>query len=294
MDKESQYLTDYIEYLRLIKKFSPHTIKAYQQDILQFINYFKDNKLELKKENIRDYITFIYIKTKNKATISRKIYALKSFYLYQVTHGLVAKNPFDMINTPKMEKKLPEILTEKEMVTFLDKLPENTSLHLRNKAIFEFLYATGLRISELANLKKVDVNFQERMVRVMGKGKKERLVPFHEGAKEILLRYLCQTDKSHKRSSDFIFLNANGHKISERAIEIILHNTYKQIMKSDKKVYPHLFRHSFATHLLQRGANLRVIQELLGHSNLTTTEKYTSLNYGDLLKVYRQFHPRGG
>lgn len=292
MDRESRYLKDYLEYLTHIKKVSPHTVKAYRQDIRQFLDYFKENELKVSKDTIRDYISMIFLRTKNKATLSRKIYALKSFYAYQMQQGKIAKNPFDVISTPREEKKLPEILTEKEMLTFLDRLPEDSFIHMRNKAVFEFLYATGLRISELVNLRLVDINFSEALVRVLGKGKKERIVPFNDHAKGILLRYLEQVRQVFKQPVDYIFLNARGKKITDRAIEQILQKVYGEIMESNKKVYPHLFRHSFATHLLQRGANLRVIQELLGHSNLSTTEKYTSLNYSDLLNVYKKFHPR--
>ncbi len=292
MDRESRYLKDYIEYLTHIKKVSPHTVKAYRQDIQQFLDYFRENELKVSKDTIRDYISMIFLRTKNKATLSRKIYALKSFYTFQMQQGKIAKNPFDVISTPREEKKLPEILTEKEMLTFLDRLPEDNFIHLRNKAVFEFLYATGLRISELVNLRLVDINFSEALVRVLGKGKKERIVPFNDHAGRILLRYLEQVRQAFKQPVDYVFLNARGKKITDRAIEQILQKVYGEIMESNKKVYPHLFRHSFATHLLQRGANLRVIQELLGHSNLSTTEKYTSLNYSDLLNVYKKFHPR--
>jgi integrase/recombinase XerC len=293
MDNQSRNLTDYLEYLQHIKKFSPHTVKAYKQDIQQFLDYFQEGKLSVDKENIRDFITVVFLKTKKKTTVARKIYAVKSFFIYLLQKGKIAKNPLDAIGTPKVDKILPEILTEREMLEFLDRLPEDTFLHLRNKAIFEFLYATGLRISELTGLKLVDINFDEELVRVMGKGKKERIVPFHDHAKKILLKYLAEAQKQFKTSIEYIFLNARGKKISDRSVEIILQNTYRELMRSNKHVYPHLFRHSFATHLLQRGANLRIIQELLGHTNLSTTEKYTSLNYEDLLNVYKKFHPRG-
>ena len=293
MDNQSRNLTDYLDYLQHIRKFSPHTVKAYKQDIQQFLDYFQEGKLSIDKENIRDFITVVFLKTKKKTTVARKIYAVKSFFIYLLQKGKITKNPLDAIGTPKVDKILPEILTEREMLEFLDRLPEDTLLHLRNKAIFEFLYATGLRISELTGLKLVDINFDEELVRVMGKGKKERIVPFHDHAKKILLKYLAEAQEQFKISIEYIFLNARGKKISDRSVEIILQNTYRELMRSNKHVYPHLFRHSFATHLLQRGANLRIIQELLGHTNLSTTEKYTSLNYEDLLNVYKKFHPRG-
>lgn len=290
---ESGYLKDYLEFLAHIKKFSPHTVKAYRQDIEQFFNYFKENKQEIKKDTIRDFISATYLRTRNKATLSRKIYAVKSFYAYLVNQGKREKNPFDLISTPRVEKKLPQVLGEKEMIQFLDSLPEEDFITLRNKAVFEFLYATGLRVSELTSLKRTDLDMREGLARVLGKGKKERIVPFNDKARDILIRYLAAAGEKFKVAHEYIFLNARGGKITERSIERILSAVFREVMQSNKQVYPHLFRHSFATHLLQRGANLRVIQELLGHSNLSTTEKYTSLNYGDLLRVYKRFHPRG-
>jgi len=294
MDRESGYLAEYLEYLAHIKKYSSHTIKAYRQDIRQYVNYFRENDLEVSKDAIRDYISVIFMRTKNKATLSRKIKAIRSFYRYLVRQGKMEKNPFDVVSTPKEDKKLPEVLTEREMADFLDRLPGGTFIELRNRAVFEFLYATGLRISELVNVRMGDINFNERMVRVLGKGNKERIVPFNDVAGGALSRYLESARKKFKGPVDYLFLNNRGAKITERGIEKILQNVYGEVMGINKRVYPHLFRHSFATHLLQRGANLRVIQELLGHSSLSTTERYTSLNYGDLLNVYKKFHPRSG
>ncbi len=293
MDRESGYLKQYLEYAAYIKKFSDNTIKAYRQDIEQFFDYFRESKQQIDRDSIREFISTIFLKTKNKATISRKIYAIKSFYKYLVRQGVIEKNPFDVISSPRTDKKLPQVLTVKEMAQFLDSLPQDNFLSTRNRAIFEFLYATGLRISELTNLKKADVDLSEGLTRVLGKGKKERIVPFHNKARQMLEKYLAAAREKFKTEKEYIFLNSRGGKITERSVERILQASYRDIMLSNKKVYPHLFRHSFATHLLQRGANLRVIQELLGHANLATTEKYTSLNYTDLLNVYKQFHPRG-
>jgi integrase/recombinase XerC len=277
----------------LIKKFSANTIKAYAQDIDQFLAFIGEKQGDVNRENIRDFIAAIFLQTRNKATLTRKIYAIKSFFLYLKKKGQVEQNPFDGVSIPKADKKIPQILTEKEMLSFLDALPETNFLKLRNKAIFELLYATGLRISELVHLKFEDLNFSEGVLRVMGKGRKERIVPFNDHAGGILQRYLNSLRKTFQVNIDYIFVNARGGRISERSVERILKAVYKDLTQSDQRVYPHLFRHSFATHLLQRGANLRVIQELLGHANLSTTEKYTTLNYADLLKVYKKCHPRG-
>jgi len=290
---ENKYLIKYIEYLSHIKKYSAHTIRAYKQDIEQFLEFFQERLIKIDRDGVREYISMIYLKGKNKSTVSRKIYAVRSYFSFLKNQGKIDKNPMDLISTPKKEKKMPQILTEKEMITFLDSLPDTDFLQLRNKAMFELLYATGLRISELTGLKAKDINFDEGLLRVLGKGKKERIVPFNDYAKQIVLNYLQEARKKFARVSDFIFVNSRGQKISDRSVERILQKLYKEILHSEKRVYPHLIRHSFATHLLQRGANLRIIQEILGHSNLSTTEKYTSLNYTDLLRVYKRFHPRG-
>jgi site-specific recombinase XerD len=293
MDKEIRNLNNYIGYLREIKKFSGHTLKAYAIDIRQFGAYFSEQQLPVSKNNIRDFIAHIYLKSKSKATVARKIYAVKSYYGYLVKTGILAHNPFDGIGTPKLEKKIPQILTENEMREFLDALPEENFLQLRNKALFEFLYATGLRISELTGLQAADIHFAERLVRVMGKGKKERIVPFHEQAAAVMTRYLeRRRAELHGQQGDRVFVNSRGGPLSQRSVERILQQVYRDLTHSGRRVHPHLLRHSFATHLLQRGANLRIIQELLGHANLATTEKYTTLNFADLLNTYKKFHPR--
>jgi site-specific recombinase XerD len=292
MDKEIGNIDGYLSFLREIKKYSPHTVKAYGIDIRQFCLYFEKNKLAVNKNNIRDFLAFTFSQKKNKATVARKIYAVKSFYSYLVKTGILQKNPLDGTGTPKLDRKLPQILTETEMLEFLDALPEKNFLQLRNKALFEFLYATGLRISELTELKAVDIHFGERLVRVMGKGKKERLVPFHEQAAGVLARYLQCLRSDFHYQGEMVFVNSRGGRLSQRSVERILPQVYHLLSGSSKPIYPHLLRHSFATHLLQRGANLRVIQELLGHANLATTEKYTTLNFGDLLKTYKKYHPR--
>ncbi|MEN8222163.1 MAG: site-specific tyrosine recombinase/integron integrase [Acidobacteriota bacterium] len=294
MDKRRRDLLDYLEYLSDIKKFSPNTIKAYRQDIDQFLTFFKEENYNLSRDQIRDFLSSLYLKTSNRSTVSRKIYAVRSFFQYLIRHGSTEKNPMDLVSIPKADKKLPEILTEDEMLKFLNDLPGESIIEIRNKALFELFYASGLRLSELTSLKMENVNLSERMLRVLGKGNKERIVPFNRKTAEILQDYLTISNKEYKNRGDYIFLNFRGKKISERGVEKIVKEVFKKLNYSGKNVYPHLFRHSFATHLLQRGVDLRMIQELLGHSNLSTTEKYTTLNYSDLLKSYNKFHPRSG
>lgn len=292
MDQESRDLDGYIVHLRDMKKFSGHTVKAYAGDIRQYLSYFSEQGLAVNKNNIRGFIAHLYSRSRNKATVARKIYAIKSYYAYRVKKGLQANNPFDGIGTPKLDKRIPQILTENEMREFLDLLPEENFLQLRNKALFEFLYATGLRISELTGLQAEDIHFAERLVRVMGKGKKERIVPFHEQAAAVMARYLERRRSAFPGADGRVFVNSRGGPLTQRSVERLLQQVYLGLTHSARHVHPHLLRHSFATHLLQRGANLRVIQELLGHANLATTEKYTTLNFADLLSTYKKFHPR--
>jgi integrase/recombinase XerC len=209
-----------------------------------------------------------------------------------VKSGSLAHNPLDGISTPKQDRRIPHILSEGEMQEFLDALPEENFLELRNKALFEFLYATGLRVSELTGLRSGDIRFPERLVRVMGKGKKERIVPFHDQAAAVMQRYLQRRRAEFPAAQDLVFVNFRGGSLTPRSVERILKAVYQRLAHSPQHVHPHLLRHSFATHLLQRGANLRAIQELLGHSSLATTEKYTNLNLSDLLQTYKKFHPR--
>ncbi|MCK5220787.1 MAG: site-specific integrase, partial [Candidatus Aminicenantes bacterium] len=185
MDKKRRDLTDYLEYLSDIKKFSPNTIKAYRQDIDQFMIFFNYEYHDLSRDKIRDFLSNLYLSTTNRSTVSRKIYAIRSFFQYLIRQGRSEKNPMDLISIPKADKKLPEILTEDEMIRFLDELPGGSLSEIRNKALIELFYASGLRLSELTNLKKENVNFRERLLRVLGKGNKERIVPFNRKAGEV-------------------------------------------------------------------------------------------------------------
>ena len=292
MDQEKRDLKRYVVWLRDIKKFSAHTVKAYAGDVRQFLAFLAANRLEPGKSSVRAYVAQAFPRSRSKATLARKIYAVRSFYGFQVRSGTMAQNPFDGIRTPKQDKRVPRILTENEMQVFLDALPENDFLRLRNKAIFELLYATGLRVSELTGLRRDDILLPDRLLRVMGKGKKERIVPFHEPAAGLLARYFQSLRCEFPACGNLVFVNSRGGPLTARSVERILRQVYRELAGGQRRVHPHLLRHSFATHLLQRGANLRAIQELLGHSSLATTEKYTNLDLSDLMNTYRKFHPR--
>lgn len=285
-------MTSFILYLKEIKRYSPHTLRAYEQDIQQFFTYAEKDRLPLERDSVRGFVTSIFLKTHSKATVSRKIYSLKSFFNYLIKNNIIQNNPAENIPLPKEQKLLPKILDEEEIRGFLDNFPDKTFLDLRDKTIFELLYATGLRISELTGLTCPQINFPAGLIKILGKGHKERIIPVHDKALATLKTY-CESRKSRTRPSETaLFVNARGSGLTSRSVERILINRFREITGSNRSIYPHLFRHSFASHLLQRGANLRVIQELLGHSRLSTTQQYTSLNFSDLLESYRKHHPR--
>lgn len=294
MDQENRDLEAYLVFLRDIKKFSPHTVRAYGGDIRQFLGYLAGNRLAADKASARAFVAWVFGRSRNKATAARKIYAVRSFYAYRLRRGTIERNPLDGLSAPKEERRLPRVLSEEELASFLDALPEAGFLELRNKALFEFLYATGLRVSELTGLRAGDLRLGDRLVRVLGKGRKERIVPFHEQAADVLGRYLQRLRLEFPGAGDRVFVNRRGGPLTPRSVERILKSAFRLLSRSRADIHPHLLRHSFATHLLRRGANLRAIQELLGHSSLATTQKYTTLDLGDLMRTYRRFHPRDG
>ncbi len=292
MSEYLKHLDIYLEEIGRFKGYSHHTLRAYKQDIEQFLSYLALEKADLNLDVARAFAAKIFSYSRSKTTLRRKISALKNYFSFLKKHNFCADNPFENLILPKMDRKLPEVLSIDEIGYFLDALPENNYLEIRNKAIFELLYATGLRVSELTSLLISDIDFSSLMLRVVGKGKKERIVPFNKKSSDLLKKYLKESVLKFSPDDDFVFRNSRGKKITDRSVERLLKENFIKYSKVSKRVYPHLFRHSFASHLLQRGADLRVIQEFLGHSNLSTTEIYTSLDYSHLLAGYKKFHPR--
>ncbi|MFQ5928142.1 MAG: tyrosine recombinase XerC [Acidobacteriota bacterium] len=293
----------FLGYLRFQKNYSSHTLKSYQGDLLEFNGYLAPGEREkgidpreIDHISIRDFLTHLYQKGNGKSSIARKLAAIRSFFRYLYNEGKVPSNPARLVRTPRLPDRKPHFLSVREMETILQ-LPDNrTERGVRDRAILELLYASGLRIGELVRMNLEDLSLEERLIKVYGKGKKERLVPFGEKAKEALQRYLptraaLLRRQRTTREPNALFLNLRGFRISARSIQ---RNLEEYIRKSALllDVHPHLFRHSFATHLLNNGADLRSIQELLGHENLSTTQKYTHLSIEELLKVYRATHPK--
>ena len=291
--QEDSNLRSFFDYLYIEKGLSQNTVQAYETDILSFLNWLTKtpniNYLNLKEDNINKYIAYLFKNKLKSSSVNRKISSLKSLYLYLIKKNILKKSPISEVITPKKEKYLPSSMSEEEVDRLLKSPNPSNKTEKRDKAMIEMLYATGMRISELVNLKLTDVDMQRCVAKVFGKGKKERLIPFGEAALEALSDYISDRDKS---ASKEIFLSNRGKKLSRVAfwqrIKIYL---IRENLKNS--ISPHTLRHAFATHLLNRGADLRSVQLLLGHSDLSTTQIYTHIAKQRLSEVLKKHHPRG-
>lgn len=289
-------LSEYKQYLIVEKGLSKNTIIAYLNDLNRFSDYLKDihqiNKIEnISKEHIRLYLKELP-KSNSASSITRKLVSLRMFFTFLMKEKLIDVNIMSNFDLPKVDKKLPTVLSIQEMQEILDSIVIDDHLNSRNRCMLELMYATGLRVSELINLNVDSVNIYMGYIKVIGKGDKERIVPIGDIAKKILDEYLNHyREKFIKKESSLLFFNNHGNKLSREEFYIIL----KQIIKQtsiNKKISPHTIRHSFATHLLENGADLRSIQELLGHSDISTTTIYTHISNQKIRNEYQQFHPR--
>jgi integrase/recombinase XerD len=289
-------INDFIDYLRFERRLSKNTIVSYERDLGKyrfFLNRSKTREiLNVSNDQILDFLEFIY-KTQNSSSVSRILSTLRTFYKYLVRDGKIQKNPFSSIKNPKQPKKILEILNEQEVKKFLESIPSSTYLELRDKAMFELLYSCGIRVSEIVDLKLSDIDFDEGLIRFIGKGNKERITPIGDLAKDYLEKYIraARYNLERERKSENVFLNRNGQKLTRQGFWKIL-KKYAGKANVSKNLYPHLFRHSYATHMLERGADLRIVQELLGHSSISTTEIYTNINKKHVKETYFKYHPR--
>jgi tyrosine recombinase XerC len=289
-------IDDFLAYLKYEKNSSVHTISSYRGDLAQLADYLEEKKVALRGiDNIvlRGFLASLYQKNQKKTTIGRKLAAVRSFFQFCLKKRWLDDNPAKIVATPRQEKNVPSFLSEEEMAAFLELPRSSRPLDLRDRAILELLYATGIRVSELVGINLEEISFEERLIRVRGKGKKERLIPFGRKAEESLAPYLMARAVLVKGrgGENALFLNYRGDRLTPRSVERMV-DKYIHLTAINRKVSPHSLRHSFASHLLGRGADLRVIQELLGHSSLATTQKYTHLDLKQLLNVYRKSHPR--
>lgn len=284
----------FLDYLQNIKKYSDNTIINYEIDIDRYINYLKLNKIDIFKieyKNVLDYIS--YLKKNHKSTsINRSISSIRTYYNYLIKNNYTNSNPFKIVNGMKKEKKLPEYFKYNEYVELVNSIDINTNLGIRNKCIFEVLLCTGCRCNELVNIKLDDINLNEKEIKVLGKGNKERIVYLGSYAVESIEKYLSiRNEILGKKDNNYLFINHLGGKLTTRGIRDIID---KILLKSSNniKITPHTFRHSFATMLLNEGCDLKSVQELLGHVSLSTTSIYTHVSNEELKRVYLHTNPR--
>lgn len=292
----------FLTYIEQINTGSKHTVEAYRRDILEFYDFLQSQGIEnfeaVDRYVVNDFIVMLREKQINgeylkNSTIARKLSSLRSMYRYFDEYVGLPDNPFLYVKGPKQAKKIPEFMFEHEVNYLLDSFDLNSVEGYRNRALFELMYACGLRVSEVSNLKIEDIDFNEEIVHVVGKGSKERIIPFYPELTPILKYYLSNIRCTWLKNPNnpYMFINQRGNQLTSRGIQYLLN---KAVDNSEvmMHIHPHMFRHSFATHLLDHGADLRVVQELLGHSSLSTTQIYTHVSQQHLKEVYKQSHPR--
>lgn len=294
-------VTEFLRFLRLNRNVSPHTVRAYSSDLAQFLKHVAADAgvrrsdlspSALTRPAIRSFLAAVYAAGGSRATAARKLAAVRTFLRYLRREAVIDGDPGALVPTPKREVRMPAHLSEGEVTALIEAASGTDVLGRRDRAILELFYASGLRLSELAGLDLDDVNLGSRMVRVLGKGGKPRLVPFNQSTAAAIRAYL-EARLQSAGTSDALFLNHRGTRLGTRSVDRIVR---RYVMASGTRlgISAHALRHTFATHLLQRGADLRAIQELLGHARLGTTERYTHVNAAQLLEVYKRTHPRAG
>lgn len=287
-----QQIENFLLQMSLTHSQSEYTQLNYQLDLKKFQNYCLREGInhfeEVDRSFVLNYIAYLRVECGLKtSSIARHLSCLRSFYHFLREIKAMEKDPFVKVSVGKISQKIPEFLYEEEMAALLDSIPLDTPVHLRNRALFELMYASGLRVSEAKDLQLSDVDLEEQILRIRGKGSKERIVPFHDEAKEILEMYLKVRRMFCDEKVTEVFVNQKGKPLTSRGIQYLLD---KVALESGlmMHVHPHMFRHSFATHLLDNGADLRVVQELLGHQNLSTTQIYTHISQKKLIETYNQ------
>lgn len=300
LETSKQYLEMFKTYLIVEKNFSQHTLKAYVSDILTFLIWLKEVPCEkVNYTKLREYLYFIQKFDYKKTTVARKLASVRTFYKFLYKEKIMEINPAVNLNSPKRPKSLPKFLTQDEMEKILNNVKMDTPAGYRNKAILELLWATGMRISELSGLNFGDLNLENNEIRVFGKGAKERIVLVTDRAKTYLQRYIENARpliaKGFKlediTDSTPVFINNTGYRLQNKTVRNAIKNVVETI-ELPKKVTPHMFRHSFATKLIENGADLRVVQELLGHASISNTQIYTHISTKRLQEVYDKAHPR--
>ena len=297
-DSDRQILDAFIDNIWIEKGLSQNTLDSYRSDLEQFSKWLKKNNLsylKTSKKEILSYLSFLFQKGLGSKTVARKLSSLKSFFRYLVFKSIIPNDPSSEVETPKLLKSIPKSISEKEVEALLAAPDEKTDIGLRDKTMIETLYSCGLRISELTNLELLNLNLRQGVIRVIGKGQKERLGPMGDQLIALLELYISSSRKNllDKRHSDFLFLSTRGQRMTRQSFwHRIKHYCLASGFEPDK-ISPHVLRHAFATHLLNNGADLRVVQLLLGHSDLNTTQIYTEVARQRLKRLHTEHHPRG-
>lgn len=292
-DNLKEKIDDFLNFIRFEKGLSENTVLAYKSDILIFIKFLNEHKIsKVTEETIMDLIFALKNKNYSTLSIARMLVAVKNYYKFLVNEKILSVSPFENMDSFKVRKKIPEVLTEKDIENLLNQPDTSTKEGIRDKAILELLYSAGIRVSELVNMELTDINFDEKILRCFGKGKKERLVPVGDYVVEAIKNYLKIRNEISNKFSNFLFITRLGKKFTRAGIWKII-KIYAKKAGITKNVYPHIFRHSFATHLLKGGADLRSVQEMLGHSDISTTQIYTHIDRSHLKNIHKKFHPRG-
>ncbi len=290
-------LDGFITYLHNVKKKSENTVLSYNRDLTKFIKYLRTNKItsldKVEEKDLEKYIKELNDNGFKSATVSRNIASLKAFFHYLNNEGVLSNDPTKSLKSPKIEKKIPEILTTDEVFALLEQPSGDSPKEIRDKAMLELLYATGIRVSELINLETSDVNLKTSSI-LCRDGSKSRTIPYGKKAKDALTRYLEGAREAivDNKESTILFANCSGQKMSRQGFwKLIKHYAKKAGIESD--ITPHTLRHSFAAHLVENGADLRSVQEMLGHSDISTTQIYANMSHSHIREVYNRTHPRG-
>ncbi|NQT46799.1 MAG: tyrosine recombinase XerC [Candidatus Omnitrophica bacterium] len=288
----NRYIDKFLTYLKIEKNASPHTITNYSIDLKIFSDFVKDKELsQIDHIVLRSFLAHLRNKSYSKKTIARRLSALRSFFKFLYREGLIKANPVAIISTPKPDRKLPIFLGEDEVARLLDIAHDKDAEGLRDRAVMETLYSTGMRVGELVSIDVDDIDFISGVIKVLGKGRKERIAPIGDRALRSIREYMERRGVKSLKTPKGLFLNKRGTRLSDRSVRRILE---KYIRKASLRsgVSPHTLRHSFATHLLNRGVDLRTVQELLGHMNLSTTQIYTHVTTEKMRSTYDKAHPR--
>ena len=299
-EQYNQVVNAFLGYLQNEKRYSMHTVNAYRNDLFQFFEYITQKKddntiihiLHISKDDIRVYLGTLIRHGISKRSVARKLAALRALFKYLNKTGQIQHDPTMTLISPKLDKRLPEFLREEEIRVVLESIEVDTSRGARDRAILELFYGTGMRLSELTGLNIFDADFKTGTVRVLGKGRKTRIIPLGRNMGKTIQHYLLKRQNLHPSMDEkALFLNQRGQRLSTRGVQLLVRRRLRSV-SAKEKLSPHILRHSFATHLLDRGADLEAVKQLLGHTSLSTTQNYTHLTMERLRKVYRRTHPR--